>query len=56
MQPITDFLSGYRTYIMIVVGAVDQIGTLNGWWDANHLREVVEGALGLAFLRAGMNK
>lgn len=56
MAQVIEFLAGRKTYIMIVVGAVDQIGTLYGYWEANHLREIVEAAFGLAFLRAGMNK
>lgn len=51
---VLEWLKGKKTYIMIVVGAIDQIGVLQGYWDANHLREVVEGAFGLIFLRAGI--
>lgn len=53
---LTEWLRGKKTYIMILVGAVDQIGALQGWWESDKLREIVEAALGLAAARAGMGK
>jgi hypothetical protein len=39
---------------MILVGALDQVGVLYGYWEASHLREIAEATFGLAFLRAGV--
>lgn len=56
LTAVIEWLKGKKTYIMIVIGAVDQIGVLQGWWEADHLREIIEGAFGLAAARAGMKK
>ena len=52
---VIEWLKGKKTYIMILVGALDQIGVLYGYWEANHLREIAEATFGLAFLRAGVS-
>lgn len=51
---ISGWLRGKKTYIMILVGALDQVGVLYGYWEASHLREIAEATFGLAFLRAGV--
>lgn len=53
---VKDGLAGKKTYLMIIIAVVDQFGAGQGWWEANHLREVLEGGLGLAALRAGVQK
>ena len=50
----TEWLSGKRTYIAIVVAAVDQIGALQGWWAPEGLRQLTELALYGTFLRMGV--
>jgi hypothetical protein len=55
MRQVLDFLVGKKTYIMIVVGALDQLGIALGWWDEARIREIVEAAFTLGFLRAGVN-
>lgn len=55
MREILDFLVGKKTYIMIGVDALDQLGIALQWWDEARIREIVEGALTLGFLRAGVN-
>lgn len=55
MRQILDFLVGKKTYIMIGVDALDQLGVALGWWDSARIREIVEAALTLGFLRAGVN-
>ncbi len=55
MREILDFLVGKKTYVMIVVDALDQIGVAQGWWDSAQIRHIVEAALTLGFLRAGVN-
>jgi hypothetical protein len=41
---------------MIIVDALDQVGVLHGWWDESRLREIVEFAFTMGFLRAGVAK
>jgi hypothetical protein len=55
MRQILDFLVGKKTYIMIVVDALDQLGVALGWWEEARIREIFEAALTLGFLRAGVN-
>ncbi len=55
MREILDFLVGKKTYVMIVIDAIDQIGIAQGWWEEAKLRHIIEGALTLGFLRAGVN-
>ena len=55
MRQILDFLVGKKTYLMIVVDALDQVGIAQGWWEEARIREIIEGALTLGFLRAGVN-
>jgi len=55
MREILNFLVGKKTYIMIGVDAIDQLGIAQGWWDEARIREIIEGALTLGFLRAGIN-
>ena len=49
-------LDGWKTYLMIVITVVDQIGAQKGLWAADQLRELIEIALGAAALRAGVGK
>jgi len=53
---VKDGLAGKKTYLMIVIAVVDQFGAGQGWWTASHLREMIEGGLGAAALRAGVGK
>ena len=53
---ILEFLRGKKTYIMIAVDALDQVGIAQGWWEESRLREVVEFAFTMGFLRAGVEK
>lgn len=55
MRQVLDFLVGKKTYIMIVVDALDQLGVALGWWDEAKIRYIVEFALTAGFLRAGVN-
>ena len=55
MRQILDFLVGKKTYVMIVIDALDQVGIELGWWEEAKLRSIVEMALTLGFLRAGVN-
>lgn len=55
MRQVLDFLVGKKTYIMIAVDALDQLGVVQGWWEGARVREIVEMALTLGFLRAGVN-
>lgn len=54
MTGIQGFLAGYRTYILIVVGTIDQVGVQLGYWSENNFRAIAEAALGLAFLRSAV--
>ena len=53
---ILEWLKGKKTYIMIGVDALDQIGVVQGWWDENRAREIAEFVFTAAFLRAGVEK
>ena len=53
---ILEFLKGKKTYVMIVVDALDQVGVTQGWWDESRLREIVEFLFTAGFLRAGIEK
>ena len=55
MRQILDFLVGKKTYVMIVVDALDQVGIALGWWEEAQVRTIVEWALTAGFLRAGVN-
>ena len=55
MRQVLDFLVGKKTYIMIGIDALDQLGILWGWWEEAKLREIIEAALTVGFLRAGLN-
>lgn len=50
------FLTGKKTYLMIVVDALDQIGVAQGWWEGSRIREIVEAAFTMGFFRAGVTK
>ena len=39
------FLSGKKTYLMIVIDALDAFGVVQGWWDEHRMRTIVEGLL-----------
>ena len=56
MLKVIEFLAGYKTYLMIIADALDQVGVLHGWWDESRLREIVEFAFTMGFLRAGVAK
>ena len=49
-----DWLKGKRTYIMILVDAIDQLGVYEGWWADSPLRYIAEFVLTGASLRAGL--
>jgi hypothetical protein len=55
MREILDFLVGKKTYVMIAVDALDQVGIAMGWWEEAKLRNIVEFVLTAGFLRAGIN-
>lgn len=55
MREILDFMVGKKTYIMIGVDALDQLGIALGWWDEAKVRNIVEFVLTAGFLRAGIN-
>lgn len=50
-----EWLQGKKTYIMILVDCVDQIGVQNGYWEANAIRHIVEFTFTAGFLRAGID-
>lgn len=56
MLAIISFLAGKKTYIVATVAAVDAFGAQFGWWEPSHIREILEGLLGVLFLRAGIEK
>ena len=53
---ILEFLRGKKTYVMIAVDALDQVGVAQGWWEGSRIREVVEFMFTAGFLRAGIEK
>lgn len=53
---IIEFLRGKKTYVMIAVDALDQVGIALEWWSESRLREIVEFAFTAGFLRAGVEK
>ena len=53
---ILEFLRGKKTYVMIAVDALDQIGVAQGWWDESRIREIAEFMFTAGFLRAGIEK
>lgn len=53
---VTTFLAGKKTYVMIAVDALDQIGVAQGWWEGSRVREIVEAAFTAGFFRAGVTK
>jgi hypothetical protein len=55
MRQILDFLVGKKTYVMIVIDALDQLGVTLGWWDEAKIRTIIEFVLTAGFLRAGIN-
>ena len=55
MREILDFLVGKKTYVMIGVDALDQLGIALGWWEEAKIRTIVEFVLTAGFLRAGIN-
>lgn len=55
MREILDFLVGKKTYIMIVVDALDQLGIAQGWWGEARMREILEGVLTGFAARAAIN-
>jgi hypothetical protein len=55
MRQILDFLVGKKTYVMIGVDALDQLGIALGWWEEAKIRTIVEFVLTAGFLRAGIN-
>jgi len=48
------WLKGKRTYLMIMVDAIDQLGVYEGWWADSPLRYITEFALTGAAFRAGL--
>jgi len=60
MQKILEFLNGKKTYITAALFAIFNFGQEVGWWAFDNqvwqIANYVLGALGLAFLRAGVTK
>jgi hypothetical protein len=56
MQDFIAMVSGYKTYIVLVIAAVDAIGAVSGLWPESSIREIVEGTLIFAFMRMGISK
>ena len=58
MQKLLNFLDGKKTYIVAFLAAVLNFAVAVGWLSVEDLQQinVVLGALGLASLRAGVNK
>ena len=58
MQKLLNFLDGKKTYIVAFLAAVLNFAVAVGWLSVDDLQQinVVLGALGLASLRAGVNK
>lgn len=54
VDAIRQWLAGKKTYLMIVIGALDQYGALQGWWTSDEFRQLIEATLGLTFLRMGV--
>jgi len=55
MRQVLDFLVGKKTYLMIAVDALDQLGIALGWWEEAKIRNIIEFVLTAGFLRAGVN-
>ncbi|MBE3141461.1 MAG: hypothetical protein IMZ53_12875 [Thermoplasmata archaeon] len=36
MQTIIDFLSGKKSYIILIVGFIFNVGVISGWWVADN--------------------
>ena len=60
MSGIIEWLSGKKTYIVVVVAAIYNLGIAFGWFTADNDRVVavnsVLAAFGMGFLRAGVAK
>ena len=60
MQDIMSWLDGKKTYIVIVVTAVFNIGVAAGWWPVDgavyQIINAILIALGIGALRAGVTK
>lgn len=50
------FLSGKKTYVMLVVDFVDGVGVLQGWWEPSTLRHYIEGFLTSVAVTAHVTK
>jgi len=58
MTGIFDFLQGYKTYIVMILAFVFNLGATAGWWLPDNqvweLINIILGFLGLGAIRAGM--
>lgn len=58
MQAIIEKLQGYKTYIIMVLAFVFNIGITAGWWTLDNqvwdLINVILGFLGLGAIRSGL--
>lgn len=57
MELLLKSLSGYKTYITVILLAVANVGVQLGWFTQDHVNmaNAILGPLGLAFLRDGLN-
>jgi hypothetical protein len=60
MQNIIDWLSGKKTYILMILGFVFNLGIAAGWWAVEsqvwQLVDLILGFLGLGTIRAAITK
>ena len=54
VEQVLTWLRGKKTYVMIAVDAIDQVGIAQGWWEESKLRAIAEFVLTVGFLRAGV--
>jgi hypothetical protein len=60
MQPIIDWLQGKKSYIVLILGFIFNLGQLIGWWTADNqmwaaLNTILVTLLGISF-RAAITK
>lgn len=60
MQAVLDFLSGKKSYILLAIGLIFNVGVLQGWWVTDNatwqsIDTLLVALLGASF-RAGITK
>jgi hypothetical protein len=60
MQSVLDFLSGKKSYILLFIGVIFNLGVISGWWATDNatwasIDTLLAGLLGASF-RAGITK